>query len=173
MHGNKFVRTLDWRFWLALACAVMVAYLSFVGYSGVKASQVKDERIDHLIESLDSRSRQGAVDRAQAADDRAQAREDREAAQRERRALTGYIERLSGRQQELLAWLDENGIEIPTRFLSVVEPPRILVRQPKDTSPKPSQNKKPSQNEKPEDTSPGKSGTKGKGKSKGKAKGQK
>lgn len=177
----RIVRTFDWKFWLALACAVMVFYLSFVGYQSVRSSQDKDERIDHLITSLDQRSARAAQDRHDARLDRLQAQEERDLARKERQTLVNYINRLTNRQRDVLRWLDENGIEIPTRFITQVQPPRVIERQsnrqqenraPQNREKRRLKAQNPQQRGRHKAASPGKSGQAPKGKKNNRGKGK-
>lgn len=114
-------RTIDWRFFLALAFALMVTYLAYAGWAGIEESKDKDVRIDALIESSQAKDESALVER------RIAARERRIVASNQA-ALLDYTRSLARRQAALLAYLNRHGIEIPTRF--VTPPTAPVLRDP-------------------------------------------
>lgn len=105
-------RTFDWRFFVALAFAMMVAYFVYVGYSGVKSSEAKDNRVDALLAEVHEQDVTAAHERERAADNQ--------------QALLDYTKALAARQRSLLTYLQRHGIEIPNRYLVAVPAPRIV-----------------------------------------------
>lgn len=93
---SQLARTLDWRFLVALAFLLLVAFVLVGGY---QASVRKDDRIAQLID-------QGAKDRA-AATARA------EQASRERDELLETAQDLERRLAALLAFLAAQGLQVP------------------------------------------------------------
>lgn len=114
-------RLLDWRFWVALAGLLMVAYLVVGGYQDNVA---KGKRIDTLIsltKAKDDRAEAAAVraSRAQAA-----ASKERDALLANQRELLQELRRLENRQERTLAYLAEQGLPPPTaQELERVSPP--------------------------------------------------
>lgn len=99
-------RVVDWRLFVSMSIFTMVCYLVYVGVNGVQDSAHKGDRIDELIAADKDDDAAAARDRENAADQRRRLLENQ-------RRLLGQYERLDERQQRLLAFLEEAGIETP------------------------------------------------------------
>lgn len=128
--------TIDWRFCLALAFAVMVTYLGYAGWVGIEESKEKDVRIDDLIEVVQERD-DVIRDRDHVIElERRAAAKERRRLLRNQRLLVDYTRSLDQRQGALLAYLQRHGIEIPPRFVTRQDPPAIRDTEPPTRSPK-------------------------------------
>jgi hypothetical protein len=111
-------RTVDWRFLLALAFALMVSYLAYAGWAGIEESKDKSTRIDTLIDAVHDREQVIELERTAAARERRRLLYNQ-------RLLVDYTKSLADRQAALLEYLHRHGIEIPARFSAPVAPPVI------------------------------------------------
>lgn len=129
-------RTIDWKFLLSLVVLISLLYLVFTGLQAYAASEEKTRQInslteqnDMLLSELDQRDRQAARERRQAA--------------AERRAIVNYTRSLAERQREILAYLVQHGIEIPTRLIEPIEAPQDFT-EPSSTTQQPRHRDRPS-----------------------------
>lgn len=121
-------RTIDWRFFLALALALMVAYLCAVGWNGIAESKAKSDRIDALVGALDERDDTIAERDAMLDAERRSSVLERRRLLLNQRLLVEYTSDLADRQSALLSYLQRHGIDIPPRFITEVPPP--VLRNP-------------------------------------------
>lgn len=148
MNRPTWLRAIDWKFWLALSLAIMVGYLSFVGYAAVQDGREKDRQINALIRTAETKDASAARRDAAASAERAVAAENQ-------RALLDYTKALAGRQHALLEWLRANGIDIPVRFVREIPAPKVAAPGPtKPRTHRPSTKRSTA----PADRRPGKSG---------------
>lgn len=104
-------RLVDWKFWVALAFAIMVTYLVWVGYSSYADKQ-------DLQDALTSQqSREDAKDRIAAAE-RAAATAERDVLLQKQNELLDQLQTFQRKQDKLLDYLREQGIVIPGAFTS-------------------------------------------------------
>jgi hypothetical protein len=132
---RRLARFLDWRFLFSLALLLLVAYLVFAGVEAARDNRAKGERIDVLVAELQRQHADAEADRRAAAAERAELL----AGQHE---LEQQYSVLISRQSALLAWLREEGIEVPPRFdlpaatdPSASSVPRPAPRRPPATGP--------------------------------------
>lgn len=107
-----------WTVWLGsalLLIALLVGLLSWAVIGTQRASDRRDAQIAALVHTV------GRNDRAAAAD--------RRAATRERRTLQRKLDASLASQDALLAYLRAHGIHLPTRLVTVVRSPRIVVHR--------------------------------------------
>lgn len=127
MKGRK---PFDWRLVVSIAVLTLVAY---VVWSGVSASN----RADEALATMQQHDQAAQVDRAEAAQDRATAAGNQ-------RALLAYTATLAARQDALLSYLRVHGIHLPTRLVTVVPRPRIVVRHHGHARPRSKRIRRPS-----------------------------
>lgn len=111
-------KVIDWKFWLAFALALCVAYLAFIGYSAVQDGREKDRQINALIRTAENK------DQAAARRDAAAAM-DRQASAANQAALLDYTRALADRQAAIVTYLRDHGIELPVRFVRVIPAPKV------------------------------------------------
>lgn len=107
-------RTLDWRFWVALAGCLMVAYLVIGGYQD---NVHKGHRIDALIAAAQDADAQQAEADADASAERQALLVNQQRLLRLYRHQGHALEDLTTRMDGLLAYLSANGIPVPQEFL--------------------------------------------------------
>jgi hypothetical protein len=107
-------RTLDWRFWVALAGCLMVAYLVIGGYQD---NVRKGNRIDALIAAAQDANQQQAEADTRASQERQALLANQERLLRLYRHQGRALENLGQRMDGLLAYLSANGIPVPREFL--------------------------------------------------------
>lgn len=113
MSTDRSIKTtLGWRFWVAMSLFLLVLWLICSSFIALDQSREKDQRIDALIEGIRQQEEIAA--------------EERLAASKERADLLQYTKALADRQRSLLAYLREEGVDIPLRFLKPLEAPRIV-----------------------------------------------
>lgn len=115
---KKQLRAVDWKFWLSMTLAMCVGYLAFIGYAAVQDGREKDRQINALIRTAKEKDRAAERRDALAARERIAAAEVQE-------ALLAYTRALADRQRAVLAYLRQNGIELPVRLVREVPAPRI------------------------------------------------
>lgn len=143
----KRLKVIDWKFWLTLTLAMCVTYLSFIGYSAVQDGREKDRQINALIRTAETKDQAAARRDAAAA-------ADRQTSAANQRALLDYTQDLADRQAAILAYLRVHGIDLPTRLVRVIQPPKIATPATK----KPRAHRPSKRSTAPADRRPGKSG---------------
>ncbi len=100
-------RVFDWRFILALTFGAMVSYLVWVGVTAVHDGQDKDERNAELVVLLKTEQKSAKVERSAATAERKVLLDKQDDLLRE-------VSQLQRRQAQLLDYLRENGIAVPS-----------------------------------------------------------
>jgi hypothetical protein len=118
MRGH---RTFDWRFFVALAACLMVAYLVVGGYQD---NVRKGQRIDRLIAAGQAADARAAHDAANASTERQALLANQDRLLRLYRHQVRRQERLDARLTNLLAYLRAQGIAVPAEFQTGKRPGR-------------------------------------------------
>lgn len=116
---TRFIRGLDKG---TIAAAALLLTVVLAGWQLLEQHQdvvSKRHQIDALISTVQQHDAEAAADRTTAAANQ--------------RALLDYTAALAARQDALLAYLRAHGIHLPTRLVTVVPRPRIVVRHHRTT----------------------------------------
>jgi hypothetical protein len=113
-------RIAAWAVWSATAIIVIGILVGLLAWGIVatqNASERRDNQIAALVKTVSRNDRSAATDRATAAANQ--------------KALLDYTAALAARQDALLNYLRVHGIHIPQHLVTVIPPPRIVVRHPR------------------------------------------
>ena len=121
---QQFFKGLDAKLIVALIAFVLV--LASIWHMVEQDRQVAagNHQRDVLIAALDEQSSQAAADREAGARDRA-------ADAANQQALLAYTKAIAAQQAAENQWLVNHHFPVPQRFLTVIRPPRIVVRHPR------------------------------------------
>ena len=130
MVRSKPFRWIDWKLFIAIGFVFLVALAVIQFRSAEQGVDVRDRQINQLI----------GQEKIQELD----AAEDRQVAARNQKLILDYAHRVILQQHNLLTYLRLHGIQIPTRYTTVVLPPALTVTQPGPNPPVVAPNKSPS-----------------------------
>lgn len=142
LRSKRIAAGIVWTLAALLLISGLLSLLGWVVVSTQHASERRDAQIATLIQTV--------------RDDNRDAARDRNAATRERAQLQRKLDASLASQDALLGYLRAHGIHLPTRLVTVIRPPRIVVRHPRATHHPRRQHRSTTSSTTP--TGPGKSG---------------